>query len=130
MEVILFLVLLIVMIVFFGMRRILFGDHPLLKNKKGIRELLTGTVQKSMLDSMLDRQSGLTGKIGEVYTVLKPSGKILIEDEQYEATTSGEYIDKGEKVKVIGKGLSNVLRVRKAKSKELNKLSESPSSDN
>ena len=115
MEVVLFSVLIIVMIAFFGMRRILFGDHKLIKGRKGVQELLTGTFQKSMLT----QGSEFTNRIGEVYTVLKPSGKIIIDDEQYEATTSGEYIDKGEKVKVIGKGLSNVLKVRKAKPKEI-----------
>lgn len=120
MEVILFSVLIIVMIVFFGMRRILFGDHKLIKGKAGVQELLTGTFQKSMLT----QGSEFTNRIGEVYTVLKPSGKIIIDDEQYEATTSGEYIDKGEKVKVIGKGLTNVLKVRKAKPKEIQAFNE------
>jgi|GEM_PF-4700808 len=123
MEVVLFSVLIIVMIAFFGLRRILFGDHKLIKGKAGVQELLTGTFQKSMLTE----GSAFTNKIGEVYTVLKPSGKIIIDDEQYEATTSGEFIDKGEKVKVIGKGLTNVLKVRKAKPKEIQAFEEKQS---
>ncbi len=115
MEVILIIVLLVVVLVFFGLRSLLFGDHPLLRNKEDIKQLLTGSSQLSMLNT----KTNLKGKIGVVYTVLKPSGKITIKDEQYEATTGGEYIDKGEKVKVIGIGLSNVLKVRKAKEKDL-----------
>ena len=124
MEAIFFTVLIVVMVIFFGIRKILFGDHKLLKNKRDILELLTGTVQSSMLS----KPSHLIGKIAEVYTVLKPSGKILIGDEQYEATTSGEYIDKGEKVKIIGKSLSNVLKVRIAKENEL-KVSKNKNND-
>ena len=76
MEVILFSVLIIVMIAFFGMRRILFGDHKLIKGKAGVQELLTGTFQKSMLT----QGSEFTNRIGEVYTVLKPSGKNIIDE--------------------------------------------------
>ncbi|UZR94046.1 NfeD family protein [Chondrinema litorale] len=126
MEAVLVTILIAVMLVFFGVRKLLFGDHKLLKNKKDILELLTGTVQTSMLNE----PSHLIGKIAEVYTVLKPSGKIVFNDEQYEATTSGEYIDKGTKVKIVGKSLSNVLKVRIAKSEEVEKQSKDEASDN
>lgn len=54
----------------------------------------------------------LLGKEGISHTRLMPSGKIIIEDEMYDSYSRGEFIDKGEKVKVIStEGTS--LRVKK-----------------
>jgi membrane-bound serine protease (ClpP class) len=44
----------------------------------------------------------LLNKKGVAHTVLRPSGKILIEGEVYDAFTRGEYIEKGEQVEIIG----------------------------
>lgn len=43
----------------------------------------------------------LVGEEGTVATFLRPSGKVEIGDERYSATTDGEFIEKGEKVKVV-----------------------------
>ncbi|MDQ2657222.1 MAG: ATP-dependent Clp protease proteolytic subunit [Bacteroidota bacterium] len=43
----------------------------------------------------------LMGKKGIAETVLRPSGKVLIDDKMYDATTRGEYIQKGQAVEVI-----------------------------
>lgn len=43
----------------------------------------------------------MIGKQGTAFTMLRPSGKIEIEDEIYDATAMVGYIDKGEKVEVI-----------------------------
>ncbi len=43
----------------------------------------------------------LIGKTGESYTVLRPSGKVLIDDEIYDAVAEYGYIAKGEKIQVI-----------------------------
>jgi membrane-bound serine protease (ClpP class) len=43
----------------------------------------------------------LLGKVGIVYSKLRPSGSVVIEDKRYDATAMGEYIEKGTKVKVI-----------------------------
>jgi membrane-bound serine protease (ClpP class) len=54
----------------------------------------------------------LLGREGLSHTRLMPSGKIVIDDEIYDAYSRGEFIDKGEKVKVIStEGTS--LRVKK-----------------
>src|SRR5690606_29736592 len=45
--------------------------------------------------------SDLLFKEGVTHTRLMPSGKVIIEDELYDAYSRGEFIDKGEKVKVI-----------------------------
>ncbi|WPP48505.1 NfeD family protein [Catalinimonas niigatensis] len=54
------------------------------------------------------------GKEGEAYTVLRPSGKIMIDDELYDAYTRGDYIPRGERIVVVNdEGTS--LRVKLSK---------------
>lgn len=56
---------------------------------------------------------GLIGKKGTTYTVLRPSGKVMVEGNLYDAYTRGDFIDKGETIEVIAaEGTS--LRVKKA----------------
>lgn len=43
----------------------------------------------------------LQGKTGIASTVLRPSGKVKVEGEVYDAVTAGEFIDKGQQVRVI-----------------------------
>ena len=45
--------------------------------------------------------SDLMGETGEAYTVLRPSGKVIIKGEIYDAKSEYGFIDKGEKIKVI-----------------------------
>ncbi len=47
------------------------------------------------------QQKTLIGKTGEAYTVLRPSGKVIIDDEIYDAASEYGYIAKGEKVTVL-----------------------------
>ena len=54
----------------------------------------------------------MVGKEGITHTRLMPSGKIMIEDEMYDAYSRGEFIDRGERIIVIStQGTS--LRVKK-----------------
>jgi len=56
--------------------------------------------------------NNLLGKEGITHTRLMPSGKVIIEDEMYDAYSRGEFIDRGEKIIVIStEGTS--LKVRK-----------------
>lgn len=43
----------------------------------------------------------LIGSLGESFTELKPSGKVEIEGQIYEATTEGRYLEKGKAIRVI-----------------------------
>ena len=65
-----------------------------------------GYVSKKYSDNLI-------GKNGKAFTVLRPSGKILINDEIYDATSSGEFIEKNTKVKIISNEGSN-LKVKKS----------------
>ena len=51
--------------------------------------------------SIDNRIKELVGKTGLAATMLRPSGKIEIESEIYDAKAEIGYIDKGEKIKVI-----------------------------
>lgn len=54
----------------------------------------------------------MVGKEGVTHTRLMPSGKIIIDDEMYDAYSRGEFIDRGERIIVISaEGTS--LRVKK-----------------
>jgi len=57
----------------------------------------------------------LVGQEGVAMTILRPSGRIEIEEEIYDAYTRGEYIEAGEKVKVISQEGTS-LKVRAIKS--------------
>lgn len=63
------------------------------------------------LDTVQDKEDGYTsadkiyasmiGKQGKTYTILRPSGKIIIDDEIFDATALTSYIDKGEDIEVV-----------------------------
>jgi len=67
-----------------------------------MRGLSLGTVQdhNDGYVSFDASQKKLVGKTGTAYTVLRPSGKIEIDDELYDAVSVYGFIDKGEKVRV------------------------------
>ena len=46
-------------------------------------------------------EHALVGKHGIAFTILRPSGKVEIEGNVYDATAETGYIDKGEKIEVI-----------------------------
>ena len=48
------------------------------------------------------KQKSYIGKRGIAYTVLRPSGKVTIDEEIFDAYTRGDYIDKGDPIIVIG----------------------------
>ncbi len=48
-----------------------------------------------------EKYSDLAGKQGVSLTILRPVGTVLIEGRKYSAVTGGEYIEKGQPVKVI-----------------------------
>lgn len=54
----------------------------------------------------------MVGKEGTAHTILRPSGKVKIEDNIYDAFTRGSYIENGDKVRVIGEE-GNALLVKK-----------------
>jgi membrane-bound serine protease (ClpP class) len=76
----------------------------------GHKAFTTNLFGRIALDSIQDRETGyistdiamfdLKGKEGITATILRPSGKVIIDDEYYDATASSGYIDKGKKIRV------------------------------
>ena len=72
---------------------------------------------KIMLDKSLTKEEGfvsnkggeMIGKIGVAYTVLRPSGKIMVDDKIFDAETRSSFIEKGSKIEIIGSDTSSLL---------------------
>jgi membrane-bound serine protease (ClpP class) len=87
----------------------------------GAKVLNSKRFQKLTLQHTLEREDGYTstyitreliGKTGTAYTVLRPSGKVMIDGTLYDAATRGEYVDSGTPVTVISQEGTSI-RVRK-----------------
>ena len=80
---------------------ILFGGLRF-TNSKAFKNISLDETQDSSMGYISNKYpDNLVGKIGKAYTVLRPSGKIIIGDEIYDATSSGGFIEKNRKVKVV-----------------------------
>jgi len=87
----------------------------------GVRFTGTRLFKKIALQAVQKRSEGYTssfkeesmiGKTGTAYTVLRPSGKVLIDGVLYDAYTRGDYVEKNDKIKVINEEGTS-LKVRK-----------------
>ena len=74
------------------------------------------TVQESSAGyvSTSIHEKNLIGKEGEAYTVLRPGGKVIIDDNIYDAIAEVGFIEKGEPVKVIKDEAGQIYVIRKA----------------
>jgi membrane-bound serine protease (ClpP class) len=65
------------------------------------RVALTSTQDSALGYTSTSLTEVLIGKTGIAQTVLRPSGKVIIDDIMYDAYTRGEYIEKGQAVEVV-----------------------------
>ncbi|MBL4716139.1 MAG: nodulation protein NfeD [Bacteroidia bacterium] len=85
-----------------------------IKSNYFARNVALSTTQKSEEGYTVDTEAhDIIGKTGIAVTVLRPSGKVEIDNERYDANTEGDFIEKDENIKVIGKESSHLI-VRKA----------------
>ncbi|MEQ9591788.1 MAG: NfeD family protein [Cyclobacteriaceae bacterium] len=56
--------------------------------------------------------SDMVGRQGIAHTVLRPSGKVMIDDQLYDAFSRGDYIEKGDQI-VVTEVESSTLKVKK-----------------
>ena len=85
-----------------GMLLLIFGGAKIVETK-AFKKISLNESQKSADGFTVNSNAQLLlNKKGVAHTVLRPSGKILIEGEVYDAFTRGEYIEKGEQVEIIG----------------------------
>ncbi|HCW08473.1 MAG TPA: serine protease [Cytophagales bacterium] len=85
-----------------GALLLFFGGARLSETKAFKRIALTDTQESSQGYTVRTNEQNLVGKTGTAYTVLRPSGKVMIDGNVYDAFTRGEYIQKGEAIEVIG----------------------------
>ncbi len=76
----------------------------------GVRMTQTSFFKRIALEEVQDRNEGFTsnfktesflGRKGMAFTVLRPSGKIKIDDNVYDAFTRGDFIEKGKEIEVV-----------------------------
>ncbi|MFN6090113.1 MAG: NfeD family protein [Cyclobacteriaceae bacterium] len=95
-----------------GMLLLFFGGARLTETKAFQRMALTDQQESSQGFSVNTSTIDMLGKKGISHTVLRPSGKVFIDEIVYDAFTRGEYVEKGESIEVVGiEGVT--LRVKK-----------------
>ncbi|HEX6892205.1 MAG TPA: NfeD family protein, partial [Chryseolinea sp.] len=92
------------------------GGARLANTKFYKRVALTDTQDRSAGYTASFNQKDMKGKKGVTETVLRPSGKVSIEGQLYDAFTRGEYIEKGQPVEVLSETGSS-LQVRQTQGK-------------
>lgn len=95
-----------------GALLLVFGGARLLDTKAFRRIALMDTQTKEEGYTSNFNVDPMIAKTGIAFTVLRPSGKVLIGDTVYDAFTRGEYIEEGDAIEVIAIE-SSTLRVKK-----------------
>ena len=85
-----------------GMLLLLVGGSRLPETRFFKRIALTDTQNRSAGYVSFHYKESLVGKTGTAETVLRPSGKVMIDGKMYDAYTRGDFIEKGQNVEVIG----------------------------
>jgi len=85
-----------------GILLLFFGGARLTQTKAFRRLALTDTQSSAHGYSVNATAKELIGQQGVAHTVLRPSGKVMIAEQVYDAFTRGDYIQRGEAVEVIG----------------------------
>ena len=84
-----------------GALLLFFGGAKLTQTKAFRRIALTETQEVSQGYTVNRSENSLVGKKGTAYTVLRPSGKVMIDEKIYDASTRGDYIEKGAEIVVL-----------------------------
>jgi membrane-bound serine protease (ClpP class) len=84
-----------------GILLLFFGGARLTQTAAFQRIALTDAQEKSQGYTVNPGSHLLVGKQGIAHTVLRPSGKVLIGNQVYDAFTRGEFIDKGASIEVV-----------------------------
>jgi len=92
---------------------VLFAGGARLANSRFFNRIaLTATQESTQGYIVKPTTEPLTGKRGVAFTVLRPAGKVLIDNKIYDAYTRGEFIEKGEAIEVLDEETTS-LRVKK-----------------
>ena len=83
---------------FGGMLVLFIGGIKFTNTKAFSRIALTETMSRDEGYTSNFNNESMVGKQGIAYTILRPSGKVVIDDEIYDAYTRGEYIEQGQPI--------------------------------
>ena len=98
----------------FGAIIIMFVGGVRLTNSNFFKRVaLETTFESSQGFSSNFKKVSMIGKKGVAHTILRPSGRVLIDDEIYDAYSRGEHIEKDEEVIVVSEE-GNYIKVKKA----------------
>lgn len=81
-----------------GMVLLFIGGVRLTNTKMFSRVALMDTMGRDQGYTSNFKTKSMVGKKGIAYTVLRPSGKVIIDDEIYDAYTRGDYIDRDQRI--------------------------------
>lgn len=97
-----------------GMILIFFGGLKFTDSRIFQRISLQETEKRSDGYTSNFKQTSYIGRQGTAYTILRPSGKVIIDNEIFDAYTRGDYINKGDQIIVIGEeGTSLKVKLHK-----------------
>lgn len=97
-----------------GILLLFFGGARLSQTKAFKNIALTTTQDSRKGYSVSVHEHTMVGKVGIAYTILRPSGKVMIEEQIYDAFTRGDFVEKGDSIEVVDtEGVT--LKVKRAK---------------
>jgi membrane-bound serine protease (ClpP class) len=91
---------------------LLFGSSRIAQTKAFQKMIRNETQEKEKGYIANFNEQPMVGKSGTAHTVLRPSGKVMIDGKLYDAFSRGEYIEKADLIEVIDVE-SSTLRVKK-----------------
>ena len=95
-----------------GVALLFAGGSRISRSRFFRRVALTDTQERSQGYTSSFIREPMQGKVGKTYTVLRPSGKVLIDDQLFDAYTRGDYIDKDVEV-IVTSEEGTSLQVRR-----------------
>jgi len=95
-----------------GALLLFFGGAKLTQSKAFKRIALTDMQEASQGYTTNFNAKAMLGKKGIAYTVLRPSGRVKIDEEIYDAFTRGDYIERGDAIEVVDTE-GSTLKVRR-----------------
>jgi len=98
-----------------GALLLFFGGAKLTQTKAFKRIALTDIQEVSQGYTTNFNAKAMLGKKGIAYTVLRPSGRVQIEENIYDAFTRGDYIERGDAIEVVDTE-GSTLKVRRTNS--------------
>jgi membrane-bound serine protease (ClpP class) len=107
--------LLVIIAFFLSISSSIYLGAKLLTNKGRIGNTLALNTIQDSLEGYSSSNAGmraLLGRTGVAFTMLRPSGKVEIDDEIYDATALTGYVDRGESVKVVKYETSQLFVVK------------------